>query len=347
MTEPSLSVIVPMFNAPENLARCLAGLAASTVADFELIVVDDASSDERARALAAASGARVLRLEANAGPGVARNAGAASARGDVLVFVDSDVVVHAETLARMRACLAERGDAAGLFGSYDAEPAAPGVVSAYRNLLHHWTHQNGPPEASTFWAGCGALRREVFLRHGGFDPFYRRPSIEDIELGMRLVAAGERILLRPEIQCTHLKRWRLAEMVRVDVACRAIPWTHLLIERPGTGGDLNLELGQKLCVVLVLAALALPALGALLGWAVAGLALSLAALGVVAWINRGLYALFWRRRGAGFACAGFLLHALYYVYSAGAFAWAHLAHGQWARRARERRAGFAAASRSS
>jgi hypothetical protein len=60
-------------------------------------------------------------------------------------------------------------DLAAVFGLYDAAPAALRVISQYRNLLHHFVHQNGNPQASTFSAGCGAIRRSVFEQIGGFD----------------------------------------------------------------------------------------------------------------------------------------------------------------------------------
>lgn len=327
---PTLSVVVPFFDAPENLRRCLEGLAASTV-PHELVLVDDASRDARAIELARAAPGLYHRLERNSGPAVARNEGARRAGGDVLVFVDSDCVVHPDTLERVRDALGGPDAPGALFGSYDDEPASPGVVSVYRNLLHHFVHHTGPREASTFWAGCGAVRREDFWRVEGFDESYRRPMIEDIELGMRLRAAGVRIHLRPEIQVKHLKRWRFLEMVRVDVTCRAVPWTKLLITRPGTGGDLNLERVQKLCVVLVflaVMALALAALAGLLGSPLALPALLAAplCLAPVVWINRRLYGLFLRRRGPLFALAGVGLHLLYYLYGGLGFLWAHLSH---------------------
>lgn len=323
-----LSVVVPFHDNPAQLERCLAGLAASR-APCELILVDDASSDARSIELAKAAADRYVRLERNSGPAAARNAGAKLARGSVLVFVDSDVVIQPDTLERMRAAFAADPGAAALFGSYDDEPAQRSTVSAYRNLLHHWVHQRGPREASTFWAGCGAVRKTDFEAVGGFDPSYRQPSIEDIELGMRLKSAGRRILLLPEIQCKHLKHWKLVQMVVVDVTRRALPWTKLLIERPGTGGDLNLELAQKLCVVCVFLALAVTPLAALYPPALAlwaPLWLPVVLILPVVVINRDLYALFLRKRGPLFALAGLLLHLLYFLYGGLAFAWVKLTY---------------------
>ncbi len=323
---PRLSVIVPMHNAPEKLERALAGLAASSVA-HELIVVDDASTDSRAAEVALRAGAKLVRLTVNSGPGVARNEGAKHATGEVLVFVDSDVIVHEDALEQMQRALADDRDAVAVFGSYDDEPDAKGLVTEYRNLLHHFVHHTGPKEASTFWAGCGAIRRDAFADIGGFDAYFARPSIEDIELGMRLRARGKRILLRPEIQGKHLKRWSLVDMIRIDVTCRAIPWAKLLIERPGTGRDLNLETAQKLCgVATVLALAAIPAsFAAQLVWPSAWwFAVPFASIAPVLWINRALYALFLRHGGPFFAIGATFLHLLYYVYSVAAFAWAQL-----------------------
>jgi len=238
--------------------------------------------------------------------------------------------VEPRTLERMREVFVRDPGLAALFGSYDDRPASRGTVTEYRNLLHHWVHQNGPAEASTFWAGCGAVRRDAFQRLGGFDTArYDRPAIEDIELGMRIRADGGRIRLCPEIQVKHLKRWRLWEMVKVDVTCRAIPWTRLLIDRPGTGGDLNVEAGQKLCVALVFLAL-----GALAAAPLVPPLLFVPPLALlpVLWINRGLYALFLRHRGPLFAAAGVGLHLFYFLYSGLAFVYAHATHGSYRRR---------------
>ena len=327
-TRSTLSVIVPFFNAPEKLERCLAALARSN-ADFQLVLVDDCSSDARATEIAGGAPARCVRMEKNSGPAAARNAGARVASGDILAFIDSDVVVEPDTLAKLRGAFEAEPSIGACFGSYDDEPDSHGLVSEYRNLLHHYTHQTGPRDATTFWAGCGAIRRDVFEELGGFDEAYQRPSIEDIELGMRIHTAGYTIRLAPEIQCKHLKHWKLVEMIKVDVGCRAIPWTRLLIDRPGTGTDLNLESSQRWCVVLIGLALMWAAAAALLpvftpivlSWWVAPLFLL-----PLLWINRGLYGFLLKRKGPLFAVPAIALHWLYYVYGGFGYAYAHVTH---------------------
>ena len=316
-----LSVIVPVHNGGEGLRHCLQGLAASTRPPDEVIVVDDGSTDGSA-ADAAALGARVVSTGTGPrGPAFARNRGAEAATGDGLVFIDADVVVHPDVLARMEAAFLGEPEVAALFGSYDDNPPVRSAASLYKNLLHNYVHQHGEREAGTFWAGCGAVRRAVFLAAGGFDQSYIRPSIEDIELGVRLRQAGHRIRLCPEIQATHLKRWTLASLWRTDIFARAIPWTRLILRQGRLSSELNLDWRSRLsasaawallaCTLLVLAlALVGPAWTAV--WPGLGVLLS---VGAMAGLNADLYAFFFRRGGARFALLAAALHASYLLYS--------------------------------
>jgi glycosyltransferase involved in cell wall biosynthesis len=307
-----ISIIVPAYNNPRDLRECLSALTAASYPGSEIIVVDDASTDDTP-AVAARMGARVLRLAKNSGPAAARNYGARHARGDILLFVDADVVVAPGAVSHVVKVFEERPDLAAVFGSYDARPQAEGVVSRYRNLLHHFVHQHGNPEASTFWAGCGAIRRSVFETVGGFDEKrFPQPSIEDIELGHRLRLAGHRILLDKSLQVKHLKRWTLRSVIRTDVICRAVPWSRLILESQKAPDDLNLKGNQRLSGVLVGAASAFLPLSV---FRIELLALSIAALLSVVVLNRGLYAFFFRQHGLLFAGACIPLHLLYYLYS--------------------------------
>lgn len=307
-----ISIVVPAYNDPESLRECLAALQATAPAAAEIIVVDDASSDETPT-VAARAGVILLRLPRNSGPAAARNYGAQHAQGDILFFVDADVVVAPNTITQVLAVFTQHRDIAAVFGSYDAQPRAQDVMSQYRNLLHHFVHTHGDPNASTFWAGCGAIRRAVFFAVGGFDERrFPRPSVEDIELGYRLRQAGYRILLDKSLQGTHLKRWTLRSVIWTDTACRAIPWSQLMLTSKETVSDLNVSSGQRLSVALV--GLALAALLGALAYPQL-LVLALAALVGVGVINRALYAFFYQRRGLLFAAACVLFHLLHYVCS--------------------------------
>jgi len=314
---PFMSVIVPVYQGARVLPRCLAALRASEMpaGSWELIVVDDASTD--ATALVAAEFAdAVIRLpDRPRGPAYARNRGVEVARGEIVVFIDADVCVHTDTLRRFTGVFAYEPDVSAVFGAYDTQPEAPQLVSQYRNLLHHFVHWQSAGEAETFWGGCGAIRREVFLEAGRYDEWsYSRPQIEDVELGHRVRALGHRIVLRPEIQCTHLKRWTLRGVVTGDFRDRGVPWTRMLI-RQGLATKtktLNLRTVEKLNTLLIWAALLLFVASVFWrSWQTA--AWAGAAFAVVIGLNRSLYAFFIRARGVLFAMAVIPLHTLYYI----------------------------------
>jgi glycosyltransferase involved in cell wall biosynthesis len=314
-TGPSVSVIVPVYNGASVLRLCLEAIAATDYHSYECIVVDDGSTDDSGSIAAKFSmTVRIVKIaDGPRGPAYARNRGAEAATGEILFFVDADVVIARGALRRLTMNFSEQPALAAVFGSYDATPAARGLVSQYRNLLHHFVHQNGNPDAFTIWAGCGGIRREIFEGMGGFDAkSFPRPSIEDIELGYRLKALGCLILLDKELQATHLKRWTFYSMIRTDIACRAVPWSRLILQTRNLPDDLNLKLGQRASFVLVAFACVFLALSVVnLEWLGAS---SAAILGVVA-LNRNLYGFFLRRLGGVFAVGCVVLHLLYYLYS--------------------------------
>jgi len=283
---PTVTAIVPATNAPPTLAACLQAIRAADEAPEELIVV-----------------------EQGGGPADARNRGAARATGDVLVFVDADVLVHAEAFARIRRAFDADASLAALFGSYDDRPAAPGTVSAFRNLMHHHVHHEGAGPATTFWAGLGAVRRDAFEAVDGFDAErYLIPSVEDIDLGTRLAAAGHRIELDPTVQGTHLKAWSLRGMIESDLWHRGVPWVELLLRHGARSSALNLGWRHRASAVASLVTVVALVRGRV-RTAVVGAAALVA-------LNRSFYALLARRRGRGEAAAGVALHALHHVIAA-------------------------------
>lgn len=315
----TISVIMPAYKAAGLLPRVLAPLIAMRDAGEidEIIVVDDLSPDDTA-AVARQLGADVLVMPANGGPGAARNLAATVARGDILWLVDSDVIAWPGGGNLIRQAFAEPGVAA-VFGSYDTTPAGTPWFSRYKNLTHRFYHQHANHEATTFWAGCGAISAEMYRRVGGFDvETYKVPSIEDIELGYRIKHAGGRILVLPELQGKHLKVWTIRNAIHTDLFRRALPWSRLMISREGVADDLNTSRLERVkALVAGLFLLALLALPFAPGLWPATLALMLVALGVNAAFARFLL----QNGGVGFAAASLLYHQVYYVYSAGAFAW--------------------------
>ena len=284
-----LSLVVPATDGPHTLERCLAAARSAAEAPDEVVVVS---------------------APRDSGPAAARNDGAARATGDLVAFVDADVLVHPDAFARIRRAFAADPGLVAVFGSYDDLVATEGVVAGFRNLLHHTVHQRSAGEAETFWAGLGAVRADALRAAGGFDADrYPRASIEDVELGGRLAGRG-RIVLDPELRGTHLKEWSLASMVATDFARRGVPWVRLVLRRGEVPRTLNLGLRERTSVVAAIAC----AVG------VAARRPGLVAAGVAAQValNRDLYGILRRRLGGKGVAAGIGLHTLHQLTAAAA-----------------------------
>jgi len=258
LNRPTVAVVIPVYNASEHLEKCLGKLSASLEPADEVIVVDDGSTDSTPD-VARRFPVRLFATGKRSGPAAARNLGARQASADILYFIDADVVVASDTVGRIRAAFADDPRLDALIGSYDDAPESGDFLSQYKNLMHHFVHQRAREDACTFWSGCGAIRRDVFLQHGGFDESYDRAAIEDIELGYRLFQAKRKMVLDPSIQVKHLKKWTFWGLLRTDVLDRGIPWTELILRDRLMPNDLNLQLSQRVSVGLafVLVALAL------------------------------------------------------------------------------------------
>jgi glycosyltransferase involved in cell wall biosynthesis len=318
---PRLSVVIPVLNGADVLPECLRALRRSDFQAFEVLVVDDGSSDATPQ-IAEEYGVRHIRTVSTRGPANARNLGARHAVGDILVFVDADVVLPPSALSRIADTFDSNPSTAGVFGSYDDAPAHPAFFSQYKNLMHHYIHQKSRESASTFWAGCGAMRKSVFEHFGGFDAArYTEPTIEDVALGMELAHAGHSIVLDKQLTVKHLKRWTFFTLLKTDIVHRAIPWTRLILNTRHLPDDLNFDYSARASVFLI-AGLAVASI--LLGigtfqqspHATATLLGSAVLLGVTLLVvNRHVYLFFLRKRGWWFAARGVLVHWAYYLYS--------------------------------
>lgn len=310
---PLLSVVIPVRNSAASLRVCLESIRRSTYNNYEVVVVDDASIETQSDRIADTR-VRWFSLPNQQGPAAARNYGATNARGEYLLFIDADVRVHPNTLTLVVETLTGNPSLDAVFGSYDRHPPAKNFFSQYKNLLHHFVHQQGAEEASTFWSGCGAIRRGVFFSLGGFNTAYRRPCIEDIELGVHLRKAGGAVRLRRDIQVTHLKHWTFWSVIKADVRDRGIPWTRLILREKTIPNDLNLTTSHRISALLSYGLLSVPTFPYRY-WGV----LIPALLFFIVTLNFRLYLFFARERAVWFALRSVVMHIFYYLYSGGAF----------------------------
>lgn len=300
------TVIVPAHNAESTLPDCLGAILAAHGRAADILVVDDGSSDATGQ-IARELGVRVVRNATALRPAKARNRGVAECDTAVIVFVDADVILAPDAVQRLLAHFSDPGVTA-VIGSYDDRPAPRPYLSRYRNLLHHFVHQQAPATAETFWTGIGAVRRDAFLEAGGFDS--RWENIEDVELGLRIRANGGTIRMDRAAQGTHLKIWTLGSMLRTDYAGRAKPWTRLIRQGRIRAGAMNTSLRHQLSAICVAAAVVALALALIWPLALVGV---LVLFGIFLASNLRFIALLWRLGGPALVGVGLVGHGLHYL----------------------------------
>ncbi len=318
-----LAVVIPAYNAAATLHDCLSGIAASIRKPDEVILYNDGSTDDTVEIATGYDVKVITNPGAPKGPAAGRNVCAHETDADILVFVDADVRVHPNALGDLETALLSAPDIAAAFGSYDDAPRSERTAALYANLRHHFYHQNSDHEATTFWSGFGAIKRDVFLTIGGFDPRFARPSIEDVDLGIRLRQAGLRIRLVPDAQAKHCKDWGLVQLWRTDIIERALPWSKLIVSGETDGADLNASVRERYIAVF-----------AHLIWLSGFLSIIAPAMlivffaSIVAYIslNFGFYKLLTKRGGVVLLLSGVLLHWLYNIYASSVFAYILLTH---------------------
>ncbi|MEL6909309.1 MAG: glycosyltransferase family A protein [Cyanobacteria bacterium J06648_1] len=323
---PLISIITPVYNGGYPFICSLLAISRSQFSDYELIVVDDGSTDKSV-AIAQQFGAKILTTSGREGPGAARNLGAKVAQGKYLCFIDADCEVCHDAIADLAKKLQSQPQIDALFGSYDDSPAASNFIAQYKNLMHHYVHQQGSEDASTFWSGFGIVKRELFLALDGFDvERYPRPSIEDIDLGYRLKQTGARIYLAKELQVKHHKAWKLFGLIKTDVFARGIPWTKLLLSNQSNRiNDLNLQTSDRVSVMAIYSLLFCLAASLIVNSAILP---TLILIPLLLLLNWNVYQFFAQKRGVWFAVKVIPLHWLYYFYAGLSFVLGTLSYWQ-------------------
>jgi GT2 family glycosyltransferase len=234
--EPSVSVIIPCYNALGTLERTLDALERLRPAPLEIICSDDGSSDGTLEWIRGkAQNARVPVSLVTSGGGrrgaaAARNAGARSARGLHLLFLDSDVVPEPDALEH----LLQRLDpiSGAVVGLYRDWSLRPGVLAHFQSALVHDVFTSVDPDDSPYLGTqCVLIRADDFIAHGGFDEAYRGATVEDFAFGCRLRAAGRRIRVAPRALVVHNHAYDLRGFLG-NYHRKGRDLTHLMLQEP-------------------------------------------------------------------------------------------------------------------
>ena len=208
-------MIVPVYNGAAQITRCLDALAVQSDPAFEIVVVDDGSTDGTRRSVDAWTRSHPdIRLQVvtqpNAGPAAARNAGAALATADLLLFTDADCVPSPAWVEAFTHAFAGENPPAAAMGSYLSLQSSPAARFSQLEFEERYALMARRPAIDFVATYSAAYRRAIFLAAGGFDSSFRRANNEDTELAYRLSAQGQRMLFVPQARVYHEhdENWR-------------------------------------------------------------------------------------------------------------------------------------------
>ncbi|MBI2135155.1 glycosyltransferase [Candidatus Woesearchaeota archaeon] len=213
---PEISIIIPVFNRPDLLDKCLKSVFSQDYRNFEVLVIDDGSTIGHKDVIKKYK-VRYFYLEKNNGPGFARNFGAKEAKGRILIFIDSDVLASSGFLEAVKNAFETHREISALQGNYTLVPYYANFFSFFKNITLHYHFKKCSGRYSNSIASfCTAIKKDVFLDSHGFDASIRNASIEDEEFGIELTRRGHKILYDNSIQVMHMKKFNFKSLVRQD-----------------------------------------------------------------------------------------------------------------------------------
>ncbi|RKR92037.1 GT2 family glycosyltransferase [Micromonospora pisi] len=290
---PLVSVIVPNYNYAESLDLCLRSILDQTYPNIEILVVDDCSTDQSVE-VAETLGVRVVSTGVNGGCGQARNIGAANTGGELLCYVDSDLVMAPDAVANAVRLLGDQPDVGAVCGIEDPEPLLHDTaVARYRGLQYHYWSISSEGDIGFLFPAVCLIRRAVFDEIGPFNPALRQT--EEVDYGYRLTRRYRMVLtsaVRGRHDHDHELRGLLRKLfhrgrLRIPLYARA--------RRFGKGFETASRAWGSLAAFAVLPTLVAPLL--IGGWA-AVLPIGLLAASLAC--DAGMYAFVYRRHGLPF-----------------------------------------------
>ncbi|MBI4548518.1 MAG: glycosyltransferase [Ignavibacteriae bacterium] len=210
---PLVSIVVPVKNGSSTLDPCLRSIKRSYYKNIEVIVADDHSTDNSTD-VAGRFNCTVISVEDGHGANNARNFGAKHAKGDILVFIDSDIMVRRETILGIVETLEEEGLDA-VVGIYTARHRHETFVSQYKNLWVRYSYLKSPPAIDWLFGAISGIKRPAFEKLGGFNvDLLAHRGHDDIELGKRFARANLSISMNMDIEVEHLKNYTLRSFIK-------------------------------------------------------------------------------------------------------------------------------------
>lgn len=194
-----ISIIIPCYNSENTLDDCLKAVYSSSYKNFEVILIDDGSTDSSI-SIAKNYPVKIIRLKQRSGPARVRNVGVEHAKGEIIVFIDSDVIIEQESLNKIVDDFRKNDYIVAVNGLYSKTPANKGLFPSYLALQKYYNFSRSGKYFSHLATAFCAIKKNIFVKHKGFNP--KNKEMEDYELGFR-ITRRDKILLDKRLKCKH------------------------------------------------------------------------------------------------------------------------------------------------
>jgi len=311
---PFISVVIPNHNGEKTIARCLDAALGSKYTKFEVIVVDDCSSDSSTTIINKYP-CRLIRLPEHGGASKARNTGARNSKGEMLFFIDGDCLLEPDALAKAAAAYQEEGPGVIIGGTYTWLPFDKRFFSIFQSVYIHYSETKNLKNPDYIATHAMLIAKDLFQKNSGFDEHFM-PILEDVEFSHRLKKNGARLLMDENILVQHIFNFTLAKSMRNGIR-KSKYWSLYSIKNKdllSDSGTASLEF--KFNVFSCFINVVLIFMGVLLeAWAFAFPALLLFAGNL--YLNRYLVRAFYDVRGPFFAIPAVLYYTSVYPFAVG------------------------------
>lgn len=215
MKNPLISIIIPVKNRGHTIVETLKSIKFQTYKNFELIIVDDVSSDDSIKVIKNFSKknklkCKVVQLKESSGASKARNVGAANAKGEVLVFTDSDIVLFKDALKKGIEYRNKNPNVSAFFGTFTTSLRFKNFLSQYKHLYLCYLYSKQGEERSTLDTSLSFIDKKLFDKFK-FDDNLK--ISEDAELAMRMIKEGHVIKQSKDIEMEHIKHYSIKSFI--------------------------------------------------------------------------------------------------------------------------------------
>lgn len=206
-----ISVIVPNYNGASTIGLCLEALLASVHKSYEIIVVDDGSTDNSVDIISQYP-CCLVRLPEHAGAAAARNVGAQNSNGEILFFTDADCLVLPDTLGVAEHAIDKADPETIIGGTYTRKPFDKGFFSIFQSVFIHYSELKNPDNPDYVATHAMAVTATTFKSSGGFNE--NVPILEDVEFSHRMKRKGAHLRMTPNLLVRHIFNFSLIRSMR-------------------------------------------------------------------------------------------------------------------------------------